>query len=93
MPVFDALRRLRLFGLGDWKDEARKWSRWAERWTSAQLREAVKLTLAADQALKDTRVTDEVGAMTGLVLRVGGLTAGRLASGGRGSSRIEHAGV
>jgi DNA polymerase-3 subunit delta len=91
--VFDALRRLRLFGLGDWKDEARKWSQWAERWTSAQLREAVKLTLAADQALKDTRVSDEVGVMTGLVLQLGGLAIGRLASGARGSSRIEHAGV
>jgi DNA polymerase III subunit delta len=91
--VFDAIRRLRPFGLGNWKEEAKNWSRWAVEWPADRLKAAIAAALAADRALKDSRVSDEAGLLTGLVLQLGGGKAGRLAKGTRGSTRNEPAGV
>jgi DNA polymerase-3 subunit delta len=68
--VFDRLRRVRPFGLPDWKDEARKWSEWAPAWPRARLDAALKHTLDADRMLKTTRLSDENGVLTDLVLRL-----------------------
>ena len=68
--IFESIKRIRVYGLGDWKEEARKWSRWAERWTAARLRAATRLTLDADRALKGTRISDELGVMMDLVLQL-----------------------
>lgn len=69
--IFDRLRQVRPFGIGDWKTVTRNWSRWAPDWPPARLRAAIRLTLEADMALKGTRVSDEAGVLTGLVLRLG----------------------
>jgi DNA polymerase-3 subunit delta len=69
--LLDRLRQVRPFGLGDWKTTTRNWSRWTEAWPAARLRTAVRATLDADMALKGTRVTDEAGLLTDLVLRLG----------------------
>lgn len=70
--LFDRLRQVRPFGIGDWKATTRKWSRWAETWPATRLRGAIRATLEADRALKGTRITDEAGliAQLGLELTV-----------------------
>lgn len=70
--LFDRLRQVRPFGLGDWKVATRNWSRWAETWPAARVRNALRATLDADRALKGTRVTDESGVLTDLALRLSG---------------------
>ncbi len=75
--LFERFRALRPFGIGDWKLAARHWSRWAETWSGARLRAALRATLEADAALKGTRVSDETGVVLGLVLRLGGSAARR----------------
>lgn len=69
--LFDRLRQVRPFGLGDWKVATSNWARWAPAWPAARLRAAVKATLEADMALKGTRLADDAGVLTGLVLRLG----------------------
>ncbi len=69
--LFRHLLAARPFGLGNWKDEAARWARWASRWTAGELLAALHRTLAADIALKSTTVTDERGIVTDLVLTAG----------------------
>lgn len=66
--AFDALRAARPWGLGNWKEEAARWARWAEGWPAGRLRRALQETLAADQALKNTTLTDERGQLADLVM-------------------------
>jgi len=73
--LFDRLRQVRPFGLGDWKLATRNWSRWAASWPLPRSRAALRAILGADTALKGTRVSDEVGIVVGLVLRLGHLGA------------------
>jgi DNA polymerase-3 subunit delta len=68
--VFDRLRAVRPFWLPDWKDEATKWSGWAPAWPWARLDAALKHALDADRMLKTTRLSDENGVLTDLVLRL-----------------------
>jgi DNA polymerase-3 subunit delta len=68
--MWDAFRRARPSGLGQWGDEVGNFCRWAERWTSADLRRALKAALEADQALKSTRIADDTGVIQELVLRI-----------------------
>lgn len=75
--LFERLRAIRAFGIGDWKLLTRSWSRAAERWPSGRVREAIRATLEADMALKGTRVSDEAGVLADLVLRLGGRAAAR----------------
>jgi len=75
--VFDRLRQLRLFGLPDWKAESARWARWAAEWPGARVRQGLRAARDADQALKNTTISDERGILTDLVLR---LTVGRAAA-------------
>lgn len=75
--LMERLRTLRAFGIGDWKRLTRSWSRAAGQWSGARLRDATRATLEADMALKGTRVSDDTGVLTDLVLRLGGSAAER----------------
>ncbi len=68
--VFERIQQLRLWGLGDWKEVARDWARWAESWPVSRLRAALRAALEADQALKGTRVSDDAAVVLDLVLRL-----------------------
>lgn len=76
--LFSVLKVSRVFfGLGSWSDETKLWAELAPRWTRARLRAALRATLAADQALKETRISDEQGVVTDLVLTLAGQAAER----------------
>jgi len=64
------LRQVRPYGLGNWDTTVRNWSRWAETWPESRIRLATRAALKADMALKGTRVSDEYGIITDLVLRL-----------------------
>lgn len=66
--LFRHLLTARPFGLRSWKEEAARWARWARLWRGVELRRALRLTLAADRALKGTTVTDDRGIVMQLVL-------------------------
>lgn len=68
---FQLQKRLRLFGLLSWGEEARRWARWAPDWPSGRIRAALRAAVAADTALKSTTISDERGVLTDLVLRIG----------------------
>ena len=68
--MFDRLRQLRLFGLPDWKQESAHWACWAADWPAARVRNALRAARDADQALKNTTISDERGILTDLVLRL-----------------------
>jgi len=74
--MWDALKAARPSGLGQWGDEVSNFCRWAERWTSVELRRALKAALETDQALKSTRIADDVGVIQELVLRILARTEG-----------------
>jgi DNA polymerase III subunit delta len=69
--MFDRLRQLRLFGLPDWKAESARWAGWAAAWPAGRLRRALRAARDADQALKNTTISDERGILTDLVLGLG----------------------
>jgi DNA polymerase-3 subunit delta len=73
--VFKALMRNRPGGLAGYKDEAARWARVAGRWPAGRIRSAIRATLEADQALKNTSLSDEWGVLSGLVLRIGARAA------------------
>lgn len=85
--IFERFLKIRPFGLGDWKVLARNWSRWAEAWSAARLRHALRITLEADTALKGIRVSDDLGVLTGVVLRVAVRRAGGQAGSNSGGAR------
>lgn len=68
--VMTMLLSVRPFGLGDWRVESEKWSRWASDWPTARTGSALRAALKADFALKNTRISDERGVVTDLVLQV-----------------------
>lgn len=68
--VFNTLRRVRPFGLADWKAEAHAWSGWAERWSRGRLRAALRAALETDRALKSTTISDDRGLLADLVMRM-----------------------
>jgi DNA polymerase-3 subunit delta len=68
--VFEKLRQLRLFGLPDWKVESGRWAAWAAVWPAPRVREALRAARDADQALKNTTISDERGILTDLILRL-----------------------
>ncbi len=68
--VFERLRELRLFGLPEWKAESARWARWASAWPAARVRGGLRAARDADQALKNTTVSDERGIVIDLVLRL-----------------------
>jgi hypothetical protein len=50
---------------------AAEWSRLAPRWPVSRVDRALRLTLAADERLKSTSVSDEHGILVDLVLQLG----------------------
>lgn len=66
--ITQVLTRLRPAGLGKWGDEAAGWARWAPHWPMDRIRRGLRATLEADKALKSTRISDETGVITDLVL-------------------------
>lgn len=72
--AFQLQRRVRLFGLLTYGEEARRWARWAPLWPPARVRAALRAAVAADMALKSTTISDERGVLTDLVLRLAGPT-------------------
>jgi DNA polymerase III subunit delta len=74
--VFKALLRNRPGGLLGYKEEIARWSQVVARWPAARLRSGLKAALEADQALKNTSISDERGVLTDLVLRLGAYEGG-----------------
>ncbi len=66
--MFKAMLRNRPFGLLAYKEEASRWTRWAPRWPAARVRAALRAALRADQSLKSTTISNELGILTDLVL-------------------------
>lgn len=67
---FKAIMAARPFGLGDWKAVARLWARRAAQWPQPRLQGALRATLAADESLKSTTLSDERAVLELLVLRL-----------------------
>lgn len=89
--IFDRLRQVRPFGVGDWKVVTRNWARWAEAWSAARLRAAIRASLAADMLLKGTRFSDEAGVVTDLVLKLAGGKSDPRPGGARAPTRMRRA--
>jgi DNA polymerase-3 subunit delta len=66
--VFRQLLVARPYGLRGYKEEAAHWSRWSDLWSAAELSNALRAALAADNALKTATVSDDRGIVTQLVL-------------------------
>ncbi len=66
--LFRHIVAARPFGLGNWKEEAARWARWATGWQLAGLQRALRRTLAADGALKTSTVSDEGAIVMELLL-------------------------
>lgn len=62
------LRETGAFPGRPWGDAFNAWTRNAERWTPAELDAALVALLAADEALKDTKVSSDEQLLTSLVL-------------------------
>jgi len=67
-----ALKRLRPYWLKDvgWGPEAGRWAEWAASWPQARVSQAIASVLAADQTLKNTRVSDERSILLDLILQM-----------------------
>ena len=68
--IFKSLLRNRPIGLLGYKEEAARWARWAPHWPVSRIRAALRAASSADQALKNTTVSDERGLLTDLVLQL-----------------------
>ena len=68
--AFKILLNTRPFGLGEWKAEVANLARWIPAWPLPRVRAALRATLAADQSLKGTRISDERGVLIDLVLQL-----------------------
>ena len=65
--VFDAIKRVRMFGL-NWGTTAALWSETAARWPGERIARALRAARDADMALKNTNISGETGILTDLVL-------------------------
>jgi DNA polymerase III subunit delta len=68
--VLKSLFNSRPAGLLGYREEARRWSRWAPRWPARRIRAALSAARQTDEALKSTTVSDERGLLTDFVLRL-----------------------
>jgi len=75
--LIQALKALRAYGIANWSAETALWARAAQHWPPLRIRRAFQAALAADRALKGTRISDERGVVTDLVLELGGTAGGR----------------
>lgn len=65
----------RAYTARSWGDAVKSWTRGVERWTTAQLDEAIALLLTTDAALKESRLSSEEQAMSTLILSLCGMPA------------------
>ena len=68
--VFNSLRAARPYGLSNWKDEAVKWASWAPDWPAPRIRSAIDTARTADERLKGTRLSNDHGMLTDLVMQL-----------------------
>jgi DNA polymerase-3 subunit delta len=68
--IFGTIMSVRPFGLGDWRVESERWSRLVAAWPMPRIAAALRAALAADFGLKNTRISDEQGVVTDLVLQI-----------------------
>lgn len=66
--VYRQMQAVRPYGLRSYKDEAARWARWSGLWSRAELGNALRAALAADNALKTATVSDDRGIVSQLVL-------------------------
>jgi len=69
--LMERVLAVRPFGLGNWKEETARWARWAPAWTPARIRTGLRAVLAADRALKNTRLSDDRGVVLDTVFQLG----------------------
>jgi len=65
--AFDAIKRVRIFGIS-WGTTASLWADAAARWPADRIARALHAARDADQALKNTNISGELGILTDLVL-------------------------
>lgn len=68
--IWDTLTRTRPARIGDWKGFANNLVRWAPAWSQGRIRRALEAALAADTALKGTRLATEQAVLTDLILQL-----------------------
>jgi DNA polymerase III subunit delta len=66
--IFRQMQAARPYGMRSYKEEAAHWAAWSALWTAAELGDALRAALAADNALKTATVSDDRGIVTQLVL-------------------------
>lgn len=93
--LYDALKYSRLPGtlVGEWKRSVNNWTKWAPAWSQSRIQQALRAALTADKALKSTRISDETGVLTDLVLEIGGRRGSGEAGRNAGASPRERAGA
>jgi DNA polymerase-3 subunit delta len=74
--IWDTLTRTRPARIGDWKGFANDLVRWAPSWSQGRIRRALEAALAADIALKGTRLATEQAVLTDLILQLAPAPAG-----------------
>lgn len=67
--VFQSIKIVRPFGFS-WNTEAANWARWAPNWPMGRLKVAVESARRADEVLKDTRLSKDIGVLTDLVTQL-----------------------
>jgi len=70
--VSELARRQRPYWLKDiaWSVEAGRWAGWAAAWAPSGISRAIESVLAADQALKNTRVSEDRSILLDLILQL-----------------------
>jgi DNA polymerase-3 subunit delta len=68
--IFRHLQSTRPPGLGNWREESRRWARAADKWPAPELDEALRALYQADRALKSSVVSDEVGVLSSFLLQI-----------------------
>lgn len=53
-----------------YREEGKRWARWAASWSQPRVRAALHQAVAADTALKNTTISDERGVLVDLVFRI-----------------------
>lgn len=76
---FSLLKETGAFPMRPWGEAASAWTRYVERWTLPQLDRALDLLLAADVALKETRLSTDEQLLATLVLSLCAAPAARAA--------------
>jgi DNA polymerase-3 subunit delta len=66
--IYRQMQAVRPYGMRSYKEEAARWTAWSALWTARELGDALRASLAADNALKTATVSDDRGIVTQLVL-------------------------